>query len=445
MADSAQVELLKQGIEGWNAWREANPESLLDLSGAHLRGADLSGAFLRGANLYRANLHEAILHEANLTGADLREADLRGADLGWANLRWANLYRANLHEANLHEANLHEANLNEAILNRADLRGVDLSEADLHEAKLSEATFNIRADLSEADLSEADLHEADLHEADLHEAILNRADLSEADLHEADLRGADLRGANLSGADVSRASLNRANLTGAILHEANLTEASLMWATLVATVVEDATLSGSRVFGTSVWGIEGTPRAETDLVITGQSEPVVTVDNLEVAQFIYLLLHNKKIRDVIDTVTSKVVLILGRFTEERKAVLDALRDALRTHNLTPVLFDFDPSENQDFTDTVTLLARMARFVIADLTDPKSVQQELTLIAPEVMVAIRPIILAGQEPWSMFEDLQRRSQGLLPVHTYRDLNDLLQGLAEHVIEPAESRRKELLPS
>jgi hypothetical protein len=28
----------------------------------------------------------------------------------------------------------------------------------------------------------------------------------------------------------------------------------------------------------------------------------VTVDNIEVAQFVYLLLHNEKIRDVIDTV-----------------------------------------------------------------------------------------------------------------------------------------------
>ena len=44
-------------------------------------------------------------------------------------------------------------------------------------------------------------------------------------------------------------------------------------------------------------------------------EPKVTVDNIEVAQFIYLLLHNGKIRDVIDTVTSKAVLILGRFTK----------------------------------------------------------------------------------------------------------------------------------
>jgi hypothetical protein len=58
------------------------------------------------------------------------------------------------------------------------------------------------------------------------------------------------------------------------------------------------------------------------------------------------------------------------------------------------LFDFDPATNRDISDTLTLLARMARFVIADLTDPSSVQQELTMIAPNVLVAIQPLMLEG---------------------------------------------------
>jgi hypothetical protein len=35
------------------------------------------------------------------------------------------------------------------------------------------------------------------------------------------------------------------------------------------------------------------------LVITPKDEPEITVDNIEIAQFVYLLLHNQKIRDVI--------------------------------------------------------------------------------------------------------------------------------------------------
>jgi hypothetical protein len=76
---------------------------------------------------------------------------------------------------------------------------------------------------------------------------------------------------------------------------------------------------------------------QQDLVITShiddqlefRDEPTVTVDNIEVAQFIYLLLHNEKIRDVIDTIGKKGVLLLGRFTEGRMVVLERLRDKLR--------------------------------------------------------------------------------------------------------------------
>src|SRR5262249_51756969 len=153
-------------------------------------------------------------------------------------------------------------------------------------------------------------------------------------------------------------------------------------------------------YGTAAWDIWGEPFDQQELVITRDDKESrrkgrVTVDDIELAHFLYLVLNNQNLRRVIDMVTSKVVLILGRFTEERKAVLDALRNELRARNLSPVIFDFESSDKQDFTDTVTLLARMARFVVADLTDPRSIQQELTLIAPQVMVAIRPIILAGQ--------------------------------------------------
>jgi hypothetical protein len=114
---------------------------------------------------------------------------------------------------------------------------------------------------------------------------------------------------------------------------------------------------------------------QQNLVITDE-HPWITVDDLEVAQFIYLMLHNEKVRQVIDTITSKAVLILGRFTDERKTVLDALREELRKRNYLPILFDFDVPATSDITETVSLLARMARFIIADLTDPSSIPKEL---------------------------------------------------------------------
>ena len=102
-----------------------------------------------------------------------------------------------------------------------------------------------------------------------------------------------------------------------------------------------AKLSDCRIFGISVWKVKTDDQTEqNNLVVSDQSDPVLTVDNLKVAQFIYLLLNNEEIRGVIDTITSKVVLILGRFTPERKVLLDALREELRRRDYLPVMFDF---------------------------------------------------------------------------------------------------------
>jgi hypothetical protein len=125
--------------------------------------------------------------------------------------------------------------------------------------------------------------------------------------------------AHLGGADLSWADVSAANLWSAALRKANLSGANLMTATLLDTDLTGADLTGCYVYGVSAWGLKLEGAKQQNLIISKKDEPTVTVDNIEVAQFIYLMLHNQKVRDVIDTITSKAVLILGRFTDDRKA------------------------------------------------------------------------------------------------------------------------------
>jgi|SRR6267142_898799 len=98
-------------------------------------------------------------------------------------------------------------------------------------------------------------------------------------------------GADLSGADLYAADLNRA--------------------TLVHTNLSGADLTGCHIYGISAWNLKLEGTKQQDLVITHWTEPEITIDNIEVAQFVHLLLHNEKIRDVIDTIGKKGVLLLG--------------------------------------------------------------------------------------------------------------------------------------
>ena len=366
MANPKHFSILKRDVATWNQWRADNSDIRPDLSEANLHGAIL----------IEANLREAIL-----TGAILSEATLFKADLSGANLR-----EAILHEANLHGAILTEANLLGAFLTKADLSGANLTKADLREAFLNQAI-----------LSEANLHGAILTEANLLGAFLTKADLSGANLRQAFLDGAYLNRANLRGAILIEADLYGATLFKADLSEADLTAASLEVANLVYARCDKAIFTGCRIHGLSAWDLQLAGAQQTNLVITPEGTPDITVDNIEVAQFIYLFLNNQRIRDVIDTITSKVVLILGRFTPERKVVLDAIRDQLRRRDHIPVLFDFEKPRNQTTLETINTLANMARFVIADITDAKSVLEELTMIVPyRPRLPIQPVLLASQE-------------------------------------------------
>jgi hypothetical protein len=153
-------------------------------------------------------------------------------------------------------------------------------------------------------------------------------------------------------------------------------------------------------------------------------------------------LNNQKIRDVIDSITSKVVLILGRFTEERKRVLDAIREELRKHDYIPVLFDFDKPVSKDITGTVETLARMARFIIADLTDPSSIPHELGTIVPFLRTTpLLPIRVVGSKGYSMFEDWQRSYKWVLDIHEYADGDSLISTLPK-VIAPADRMAEKL---
>ena len=308
-----------------------------------------------------------------------------------------------------------------------------LQGVDAWNAWRAKQPYDINLDLIEADLFEAQLGGANLTRANLYGANLYGTNLSCTDLIEALLIEADLRGANLYGAD-----LRGANLYGADLRRADLRGADLAYANLVEANLADAKLTGCRIYGVSAWGLKLSEKTEQhNLIITNRDEPEITVDNIEVAQFIYLLLHNQKIRDVIDTITSKVVLILGRFTPERKQVLDALRSELRERNYLPIVFDFDKPCSRSTVETITLLARMARFVIADISDAKSVLQELQAIVPEVpSVPVQPVIIATQEEPGMF-DFFKRYPWFLPVYRYDSPAQLLAHLNDRVIGPVEA--------
>ncbi len=283
-----------------------------------------------------------------------------------------------------------------------------------------------------------DLTDANLYQADLTGANLSGADLRGANLTYTGLYKADLSGANLRGAAFSFANLGSADLSGA-----DLTSVSLIHANLVLAKISNAILSGSYVYGANVWDLIGEFKEQKELVITSPGASAITVDNIKIAQFVYLILNNQEIREAINTLTSKTVLILGRFAlPERKAILDALRNKLREHNLLPVVFDFERPTDKDFTETIKTLAGISFFVIADITNPKSSPLELQATVPDYQIPFVPIIQEGEYPFAMMVDLQKKYPWVLPTRSYDSIETLMSALKPGIIDPAVEMRNKL---
>jgi len=304
------------------------------------------------------------------------------------------------------------------ILSGSDLRGRRLSDFDFSYANLCQAR------LDNATLKNANFHQANLARARLHHANLTGANFCRTDLYETQFQNARLIRANLQGVQLAKT-----NFTG-------------------------AHLVGCTVYGMSAWDVELEGAEQRGFIIRYRTrherrgsrqdlhEGRLTVDDLQIAQFAYLLLNNKNIRGAISGLSAKSVLILGRFSDpRRKRVLNALRKELNAQGFIAMIFDFERPTRTDFTETIRILAGMSLFIIADVTTPRSVPAELQAIVPSYGIPVVPIVEEGRPVYSMLRDLMRFDSVLTPL-VYDSLANLLKGFSQAVIGPALAQSKVL---
>ncbi|MDH3524957.1 MAG: pentapeptide repeat-containing protein [Acidobacteriota bacterium] len=398
----------------WKRWREQEPDERVDLRGlkadtarpgAWLRFFDLRGADLRGVQF---------------VGADLGHADLRGARFDGANLGWARLAGADCREADFGEVELERANLR-----RANLAG----------ARCKVGSSFRRACLEEADLSGSRLQYAHFDQADLSDANLTAADLCNASFERADLSGAVFDESLLRNARFDRAVLYHTSFKGADLRSASATEAFAL-----GIEVDERTRQKGLIGSMQLW-FSGTGRFEAEFT---------RVDDLRAASLLALLGERGSIASLITAGTASVVLVLGRFSRRRKAVLKRLSDVLRTKGRIPIVFDFPGPEDRELSDTVRVLAALSEFLVVDLSDPRSVPLELQATVPGLMIPVVPIVQAGKPVFAMFQDLQRRYFWVLPPVSYTDKEDLAAHVGSGILRRVrkvqrqiERRRKELI--
>lgn len=159
MANPEHLEILKQGVEVWNEWKEAHRGIEHDFSGAKLEQADLRGAYLWDANFSLADLSKAKLNGVGLNRSKFTYAVLVGADFSGADLTYADLSHANLASAVLRSTKLRGADLSWASLLGADFLNAAFNYTDFSHAVLGMGTMLAQTDLSQVKGLETVVHQ----------------------------------------------------------------------------------------------------------------------------------------------------------------------------------------------------------------------------------------------------------------------------------------------
>jgi hypothetical protein len=205
--------------------------------------------------------------------------------------------------------------------------------------------------------------------------------------------------------------------------------------------LNNTNISGCSIYGISTWGLKLNRKTiQTNLVITPENEPIITVDNIEIAEFIYLMLNHKKLRDFFNAIGKRGVLILGRFANGGLEVLQAIAARLREMAYLPIIFDFDRPDDRNYTETIKTLTGLSRFVVVDLSGP-SVPQELYATVPHFKVPFVPILEKDRHPYSMFADLLENDHVLKPIIEFESQEELIELIPSKIVAPAEKKCKE----
>jgi len=142
---------------------------------------------------------------------------------------------------------------------------------------------------------------------------------------------------------------------------------------------------------------------------------------------------------------NRQVLILGRFSPRRKKILDALKKILQQHpdGYLPLLLDGKKPENITLGEWGLYSAIASKFIIADISEPKSIPDELKGIIPQCPSRpVVPIINKTGSQYALSDEWVIRLNVAKPTIRYKNEEDLPEKVNDEVIPAVKKLFKKL---
>src|SRR5215471_18240933 len=256
-----------------------------------------------------------------------------------------------------------------------------------------------RVDFSGMNLSGASIYKAFAEGLNLRKAVFENTFFEEGDFSRADFSGATFRNTRFNKTILTDAKFDGATFVNCNLNRVNLVNASFRVKEITETVV----------YGIAAWDLKTSDETkQSKLVIERtydfysdiiqQGKVPMMVDDIELAQLVYYL-SNQKMRDALNILNDRGVLLLGQFKDGGLERLNSMRERLQRKSYMAMIFDFARPDNLSLTETVVTMAGLSKFIVADLSG-SSVPAELQSILSQIK---KPILAVG-DAYSLFPDV-----------------------------------------
>lgn len=287
--------------------------------------------------------------------------------------------------------------------------------------------------------------EVDFFSCDFRHGIFENCEFTgpRSSLEECKFQEAEFRNTNFTDTDISKSDFSSCTFINCKFNKVNFYKTSLINA-----VFNDCEIKDCEVFGANVWNITTTRTEQKDLRIPfgigkrGEArKEKITIDDLELANIVFLLSANENFTRLLSEFHSRFVLILGRFGENMPR-LEAIKKRLREYDYSPIVFDFQSPNALDLIEVIVFLALVSKFIIADLSEPKSVPAELQSILSNIMIPVVPILHKDSSVYGTYSYTNRYSW-ILPVLVFENITDLTNRFNKAIIKPANELFEQIL--
>jgi len=266
----------------------------------------------------------------------------------------------------------------------------------------------------------------------------------------ADFRFCNFRNATFENAFFKNANLDNCYFTDSKFLNTKIFDTDFFGSNLIFTKFHNSHLKHCKIFGTNVWEVDIQNTKQEELIIKNYRNSVhneeennqLIVYDIEVAHLINLLTNNKKFTNVFNASKSTYVLILGRF--ENIDRLEELKKAVEQRSdLSPILFDWEEkTKSLNLVETILLLASLSKFIIVDLSNPKSAPAELQAILSNLMIPVIPILQSSEkEPYALFSFTNNLSW-VKEVIIYDHIKQIIEKFETAIINPAKKIAEEI---